>query len=494
MRKSNLLSLAILPALTVTSLADDWTTYRNDNRRSGASDATLKLPLSQKWHHKGGKPQQAWAGPAKWDAYSGNSGLQSLRNFDPCYYVTSTDGKVYYGSSSDNAVHCINLASGKEEWVFFTNSAVRMPPSLKDGKAFFGSDDGFAYCVDSNSGKLVWKTNAAPSKRLIPSNGKLISTHPVRTGVTLVGDKAIFAASLVPWKKSFLWSVDQKTGKPENGGYTQTSNGVTLQGAILNGANLLYIPQGRAACLKYDLPTGKAKGNIGHAGGVFSILTEKNELISAPQNQRAKNDLMKVTNAQGKEIATFNATNRVIVHKGQAYLHTNGKLRQLDHAKYTDLLNQQAVVKEKIKNLNNAIKAFAKLAKPPAAPSAKPTTEEAKKKAATLEKQIADYKKAAEENEKRAPELAKANAELAKINPEIPKCWKWESSLPSPHDMIIAENHLVLGYNDKVEILDKNTGRSIWSATVSGPVHGLAVTGNSLIVSTSTGNIYAFSN
>lgn len=91
-----------------------WPTYRHDNRRSGVTPESLAFPLVRQWVWKSPQPPQtAWSGPAKWDAYSGNSGLQSMRNFDPCFYVTSDGERVLFGSSADDAVHAIDAATGK---------------------------------------------------------------------------------------------------------------------------------------------------------------------------------------------------------------------------------------------------------------------------------------------------------------------------------------------------------------------------------------------
>ena len=53
------------------------------------------------------------------------------------------------------------------------------------GNIFFGSDDGYIYCV-SLSGKQVWKTRLAPRDYRIAGNGRIISAWPVRSGVLAV--------------------------------------------------------------------------------------------------------------------------------------------------------------------------------------------------------------------------------------------------------------------------------------------------------------------
>ena len=42
-------------------------------------------------------------------------------------------------------------------WAFTTGGAIRVAPTFNLGKLFFGSDDGFAYCIKASNGKIVWK-------------------------------------------------------------------------------------------------------------------------------------------------------------------------------------------------------------------------------------------------------------------------------------------------------------------------------------------------
>ncbi|HJO52967.1 MAG TPA: PQQ-binding-like beta-propeller repeat protein, partial [Verrucomicrobiota bacterium] len=224
--------------LLVTALnlqAEDWPTYRHDNRRSGVSSEQLPAQLKEAWTYKSpAPPQTAWSGPAKWDAFSGNKDLQSMRNFDPAFFVTTAGQDVYFGSSVDNAVHCIDARTGKERWVFFTDSAVRFPPTAANGKLYFGSDDGFAYCIDAKTAEEVWRHRPLVDKRHTPSNGKLISLWPCRSGVLVQGKRAYFAASMLPWETSYLCAVDALTGRPEGTGcFEAKQTKVTLQGALL---------------------------------------------------------------------------------------------------------------------------------------------------------------------------------------------------------------------------------------------------------------------
>ncbi|MFP6598128.1 MAG: PQQ-binding-like beta-propeller repeat protein, partial [Candidatus Hydrogenedentota bacterium] len=140
------ISMAILALSAVAVSAEDWPTYQHDNRRSGSTSEDLEFPFNSTWTFKSQRsPQNAWEGPAKWDAYSTQSDLQSMRNFDPAFYVTVVKNRLYFGSSADDAAHCLDATTGEEKWTFFTNGPVRIPPTISDGKAYFGSDDGNAY-------------------------------------------------------------------------------------------------------------------------------------------------------------------------------------------------------------------------------------------------------------------------------------------------------------------------------------------------------------
>lgn len=465
--KTILSSSVLLLSISSASLAE-WTMYRADVRRSGVTTNSLEFPLKKSWIHDAPSPEQAWTGPAKWDAYSGNSGLQSMRNFDPCYYVTGRDNLVFYGSSADNGIHCIDASTGKERWVFFTDSAVRQPPTLHGDLAIAGSDDGYVYAVKIKDGTLAWKMLAAPRDHRIASNGKLISLWPVRTGVTLHDGKAYFAASLTPWESSLLWCVDPKTGKTgAQGTWKRELKGVTLQGASLIGQGKLFSPQGRAAPLVYDLADGSPKGSVGHAGGVFCLLDESGRLIAGPQNQRSKDDQIRVVDpATNQHLVTFNGATRVVIAGDLACVQNGKRLRCFDYRKSNELHAKINAVNAERKKL------------------AKQLAELKKKKEPTP-----DEKKLLEELPKRMDVLAN---EAGTSHQALPACEKWQIDFPIPHDLIVAGNTVIAGIDDEVRALNLSTGKLIWSSQVKGRAMGLAVINGRLYVSTHHGDIHAF--
>ena len=407
--------LTLLSLLAVSVFAGDWPTYRHDNHRSGVSLEALTLPLAVKWEYTPpAPPHTAWTGPAKWDAFSGNAGLQSMRNFDPVFYTTVASNTVYFGSSVDHAAHALDLQTGKARWVAFADAAVRLPPTIANGMALFGSDDGFVRCVDATSGILLWHYRAQPNPRLIVNNGLFISPWPVRTGVLIDGDRALFGASLFPWKASYLCAVELDSGREI---FKKSSANQTLQGAMLATPDTLYSPQGRSPPLVFDLKTGAARGVVKGSGGVFCLLTDAGELVAGPSSQKPADPVVRIAGDSRESLLSFSGADRILVAREKAWLHQFGALKAVD----LDQLRQQQAAGNK-----------------------------------------------------------------------NPSATLWEQASPLPYDIILAGHQLITGMENRIDILDANSGQRLWSTAVTGRVMGLTAAGGRLIASLDTGAIRCF--
>ena len=470
-----LLVSALLAGIAQVSFADDWPTYRHDNRRSGVTLEKAEFPLKLSWVRKSSAPpMMAWSGPAKWDAYSGNKDLQSMRNFDPAFFVTVAKGAVYFGSSVDNSVHCMDCVTGKERWVSFAGGAVRLPPTIDQARAYFGSDDGYAYCVSAESGKLIWKFRAAESNRLIPSNGKLISPWPVRSGVMLRGNKAYFAASLLPWEKSYLCALDQGTGKPF---YVSTNTNMTLQGALLCSSTTVYAPQGRSIPLLFDVSSGKSLKGISGMGGTFCLLTDDELLVGMPNNQKSSGNVIQIGDPSGTQaMLKFAGADRLLVVGEMAYLHQGKLLKSLNRAEYGRLQTVIPKLAAQIKPLKGKLNALRKLEK---ALLAKKDTAGAAGQKIKINQVEASIKTL----ESRVGLTVKA----------LDKCFGWEIECAAPYELIFAGGVLFIGGKEQVFAFDAASGDALWSEKVDGHAYGLAYSGGRLFVSTSLGHIYCFS-
>ncbi|MHC4252281.1 MAG: outer membrane protein assembly factor BamB family protein, partial [Planctomycetota bacterium] len=133
------------------SLAADWPTFRGDSARSGATDDGLSPPLAAAWVHRPAHPPRpAWPdGPAPADYWHKLHGLEHSSVHDFAFHVAVADGRLFYGSSADDTVRCLDAETGVELWSCVTEGPVRLAPAVAGGAVYVGSDDGRLYCLDA---------------------------------------------------------------------------------------------------------------------------------------------------------------------------------------------------------------------------------------------------------------------------------------------------------------------------------------------------------
>ena len=142
---------------TASAAAVDWPVYRHDLARSGATDAVAKVrELKPAWTHRAPMaPQPAWDATARQDAYHGIRWLPERRLYDAGFEPIIVGRTIYFGSSADDTLYALDLETGLARWRRTVGGPIRVAPSHHGGKIYFGSDDGFAYCVDADSGQEV---------------------------------------------------------------------------------------------------------------------------------------------------------------------------------------------------------------------------------------------------------------------------------------------------------------------------------------------------
>jgi len=459
-----LLVLLCLSALRVTAV--DWPTYRCDNRRSGVTTESLAVPLSPAWTYRSPTPPQtAWAGPAKWDSYANIRRLEPMRNFDPAFFVVAVGDAVFFGSSVDDALHCLDARTGGEKWVFHTDGPVRLPPSWYQGKVYFGSDDGNVYCLDAAQGDPVWRKKPSGPETLLLNDGKLISHWPCRTGVLIEGNTAYFGASLVPWEASYLCAVDPLTGSDQGPGrYHLALEHFTMQGAMLATPTRLYLPQGRQTPEMFERATGRAIGGFGGSGqgGVFAVVSRTGEFLSGSgQNHGADGEVRGFDASSRDYFVTFPKARRIVVTDATAYLDTGDELSGFARARYLEIARHQAQLQAQQKTDKERLK------------------------------KLGDEAKGAA-GEKLKEELKAIETELATLPPKLAACYLWRTEADCPHDLILAGHTLFAGGDGRVCAFDSTNGKLVWSAPVTGRAHGLAVANGCLFVSTDRGTIHCF--
>ena len=332
-------SWLLVPVFGLTALlqpsinGEDWPVFQHDNYRSALTSENLRAEvLEPAWVWQSPQPPQpAWSGPAKWDAYAGLRGLRSMRNYDPVFHVVSASGRVFFGSTVDDSVRCLDALTGETLWIHHTDGPVRIAPTFHNNRIYFGSDDGVVRCVDADRGTLIWSFRPKPLERLILNNGRLIPFWPIRTGVLVRGGTAYFAASLLPWKESYLCAVDADTGKATGGEhFIKRIDNVSFEGALLASDEHLVAPQGRVSPLIYRRTSGKLLGGLKGGGGCFVMLTPDAGILHGPGNKAGW-----ITDSRQSDrstYATYKDGNAMVIDGDTAYMLTDTALSAMSRS------------------------------------------------------------------------------------------------------------------------------------------------------------------
>jgi outer membrane protein assembly factor BamB len=174
-----------------------------------------------------------------------------------------TVGDWVFAGGSNGVIRALDAQSGKPKWTAYTGGAIRVPPSIAEGRALVGSADGWIYAFEAASGRLLWRFRAAPVERKIPVYGSLASTWPVAAGVLVDGRVAYAAAGIANYDGTHVYALDAATGKirwqNNTSGITEggQGSGASVQGDLLLSGDKLYLAGGnRAPLASYNLASG----------------------------------------------------------------------------------------------------------------------------------------------------------------------------------------------------------------------------------------------
>jgi outer membrane protein assembly factor BamB len=220
------------------------------------STASVNGQLYLQWVRESPPPLPAWPDQPK---------LQ----FDVADKPVISGQTLFVGSSRTDSVTAMDAETGAERWRFFTNGPIRLAPAVWEKQLYVASDDGYLYCLDTASGRLLWKFRGGPSGRLILGNGRLISSWPARGGPVTADGVVYFAAGVWPFMGVFLHALDARTGQViwtndgdgsvfmEQPHYADSFGGIAPQGSLVVAGDKLLVPNGRSAPACYDRRTGK---------------------------------------------------------------------------------------------------------------------------------------------------------------------------------------------------------------------------------------------
>jgi outer membrane protein assembly factor BamB len=94
-------------------------------------------------------------------------------------------GTLFVASIDTHTVHALDAGSGTVRWSYTTGGRVDSPPTIWQGRALFGSADGYVYCLRAADGALIWRFRAAPVDRRMGAFEQIESVWPVHGSVLM---------------------------------------------------------------------------------------------------------------------------------------------------------------------------------------------------------------------------------------------------------------------------------------------------------------------
>ncbi len=309
----------------------DWPTYQHDYQRSGLTLESLELPLTPAWACLTKAPAPAWTDPPKADYYAApQTPLKPRLAFDRAHHVVVAGGRLYFGSSVEHTVNCLNADTGATNWSFFTDGPVRMAPTVQDGKVYAGSDDGTVYCLNATNAALIWRrTPAGTNNYLVANDGMFISPYAIRSSVAVDAGVAYFTSGFFPHEGVYLCAVDAATGALTSSSHWQRRfvGTAALQGYILLSATKVFMPGSRSTPYYFDRTTGSMLGQYSGAMGTYASLAA-NSLFYGP----AARGGAQITEGGGggDTLASYDNGNAMVVTATRTYLLSDTTLSGLN--------------------------------------------------------------------------------------------------------------------------------------------------------------------
>ena len=450
-----ILLTAAFCALCLPCGAEDWPTYRHDSARSASTAEKLDSSLVEAWVYRSRRPPHtAWTGAAKWDGWHKIYGLKDRMVFDRVFHIAAVGDSVYFGSSVEDKITCLDATNGKTRWTFYTEGPVRLAPTISGGRLYAGSDDGLVYCLKAADGKLEWKYRPGPDDRRIPGNERMISMWPVRTSVLVRDGVAFCGAGVFPWEGVYLCALDTASGKEL---WKTGMKNLPAQGYLLASSTRLYVTTGRDRPVIFDSKSGRKLYQVtGGGGGTYALVTG-DMLVYGP----GKTGEISVFKSNRKDqLASFKG-NQMIVTPKVSYLLTDTRLSALDRARYLELHEKREALKTRKGKVTEQLKKLGRNA-----------SSSAGKKLRT--------------------ELGKLNLEIDKFAGGMRKCFRWQVPSEFPLSMILTRDKVFAGGKGKVAAFETRKGGIAWEKKVRGNAYGLAAASGRLYVSTDDGSIYCY--
>jgi len=166
----------------------DWPLFRGDAQMQGITDEKILPPLRLSWSFEPSAEEGKRRPPIEASP-------------------VVADGRVFVGSQ-DGHFYCLDLESGGLLWRFKAEGPVTAPAAVLSARVFFGDTYGFVYALDAAAGEELWR---------FETGGKI--EGGVNTMVSGAGPDRVFIGS----HDYFLYALSADSGevlwKHETGNY-----------------------------------------------------------------------------------------------------------------------------------------------------------------------------------------------------------------------------------------------------------------------------------
>lgn len=392
-------------------------------------------------------------------------GLAEPVTYDYVFHPVVAGGRLYFGSSTEEAVTCLDAATGQTRWMFHTEGAVRFAPVVDGPRLIVASDDGCVYALDAATGALRWKQPVAARSGYCTANGRPASAWPVRGGLSVVAGRVYCAAGIFPEQEVNLAALDSETGAVQ----WRREVPYALSGEMLVDGDILWAATHRTSPAQFKFADGTP------------LVPDPPVLLSRGAGQMWKIDGLP---AWGPD------EGGIIYIRMAATDETSSKKRFAGSKETPTVLGQLST-----------LDGWAAVASPRHFFLLQDDRVLALNTEA-FRAAVADRLAAIRSGKERSaivPAYSKLMGSLADedeaLRNRLEKAAMWARDLPLAETYraaIVAGDYLVLGGKNKVTVLDVAKGTPAWSVAVEGLARGLAAAGEALYVSTDTGRFYCF--
>jgi outer membrane protein assembly factor BamB len=237
-----------------------------------------------------GYPSAAQTIPDAWDLFTSSPAV--------------ANGKVYFGSGDGN-VYCVDAQTGALLWKFATKDVVHSSPAVVNNTVYIGSWDSYLYAIDADTGQEKWSFKSGEDNTIHNQVG-FQSSPAVFDGTVYIGcrDAHVYAIDAVTGRKKW----DYPTNKSWVVGTPAVRDGMVYVGT--SDSSRFMALDAKTGRLRFDFKAGAymfssaaLAGDLAyvgdHNGRLYAVDAKAGKLAWAFQTEASKKDSMKILNPDG---------------------------------------------------------------------------------------------------------------------------------------------------------------------------------------------------